>query len=210
MAPTSSAESLRAALAPHAAVLHRIAGGSIRHGLDHGAPAPVRLGDYPAALGERLASFVTLRQGGALRGCVGSAEAELPLAEDVARSAFMAAFRDYRFRTLKAAELAVTAIEISVLTPFRPLAFADEDDLAARLGPGRDGLILEGNGGRGVFLPQVWETLSEPHAFLSHLKERAGLPPTPLDPAVRAHRFEAIKLAEGGAEANAVTSPPAR
>lgn len=199
MAPMSSVETLRAALAPHAAVLHRIAGSSIRHGLDHGAPAPVRLGDYPAPLGQRLASFVTLRQGGALRGCVGSAEAELPLAEDVARSAFMAAFRDYRFRTLKAAELAVTAIEISVLTPFQPLEFADEDDLAARLVPGRDGLILESDGARGVFLPQVWETLSEPHVFLAHLKDKAGLPPTPLAATVRAHRFEAIKLAEDSA-----------
>lgn len=199
MAPMSSAESLRATLAPHAAALHSIARGSIRHGLDHGAPAPVSLGDCAAPLGQRLASFVTLRQGGALRGCVGSAEAELPLAEDVARSAFMAAFRDYRFPLLKAAELTVTAIEISVLTPVRPLAFADEDDLVARLVPGRDGLILEGNGGRGVFLPQVWETLSDAHAFVAHLKDKAGLPRTPLDPAVRAHRFEAIKLAEGTA-----------
>ena len=199
----SSAETLRAALAPHAAALHRIARGSIRHGLGHGALAPVRLGDCPAPLGERLASFVTLRQGDALRGCVGSAEAERPLAEDVARSAFLAAFRDSRFRPLAAAELAMTAIEISVLTPFRPLAFTDEDDLAAQLVPGRDGLILEGDGGRGVFLPQVWEMLADAHAFLSHLKDKAGLPATPLDPAVRAHRFEAIKLAE-------VTGPFAR
>ena len=198
MAPMSSAETLRAAL-------HRIAHGSIRHGLGHGAPAPVRLGDCPAPLGRRLASFVTLRQGGALRGCVGSAEAERPLAEDVARSAFLAAFRDSRFRPLATAELAMTAIEISVLTPFRPLEFADEDDLAAQLVPGRDGLVLESDGGRGVFLPQVWETLSDAHAFLGHLKDKARLPHAPLSATVRAHRFEAIKLAEGAAAARGMT-----
>ncbi len=203
MAPMSSTETLHAALAPHAAALHRIAHGSIRHGLGHGAPAPVRLGDFPAPLGERLASFVTLRQDGALRGCVGAADAELPLAEDVARSAFLAAFRDSRFRPLAAGDLAMTAIEISVLTPFQPLAFADEDDLAAQLVPGRDGLILESERARAVFLPQVWETLADAHAFLAHLKDKAGLPSKPLDPAVRAHRFEAIKLAE-------VTAPIAR
>ena len=38
------------------------------------------------------------------------------------------------------------------------------------------GLILEAEGRRGTFLPQVWESLPSPTEFLSHLKQKAGLP----------------------------------
>jgi hypothetical protein len=57
MAPLSSAETIRAALAPHAATLPGIARCSIRHGPGHGAPEAI-------ALGEKLAP-VFLFPGGA-------------------------------------------------------------------------------------------------------------------------------------------------
>ncbi len=107
MAPLSSVETIRAALA-----LSGIARSSIRHGLSHGAPEALALCDYPAPLREKLASFVTLRQGSDLRGCVGTTYAAHPLAEDLTRNAFLSAFKDPRFLPLAASEFAATAIEV--------------------------------------------------------------------------------------------------
>lgn len=193
----SSVDAIRAALAPHAAALHAIARDAIRCGFDRDAPARRRARGHDAeALRGKLASFVTLRRDGVLRGCAGSAYAVRPLADDVSQNAYIAAFRDKRFAALARAEFAATVIEISVLGPPERVAFVDEADLASRLVPGRDGLILEHEDARGLFLPQVWQTLPDPRSFLDHLKDKAGLWPAPLDPAVRALRFEAVTFAE--------------
>ena len=57
-----------------------------------------------------------------------------------------------------------------------PLPARDERDAIAKLVQGEDGVILESGSRRGVFLPQVWESLPDPREFLAHLKEKAGLP----------------------------------
>ena len=48
-----------------------------------------------AFLSEPGASFVTLKQNGRLRGCIGTLEAHRPLVEDVVRNAAAAALDDY-------------------------------------------------------------------------------------------------------------------
>jgi AmmeMemoRadiSam system protein A len=192
----SSVETLRTALTPHIEALHGLARESIRHGLGACAPPDVRLTDHPAPFRDRLASFVTLRLDDDLRGCVGTAYAQRPLAEDLTRNAFLAAFHDTRFLPLGAAEFTATTIEISILSSPETLAFADERDLATRLVPGRDGLILEQHGRRGLFLPQVWDMLPDAVAFLDHLKHKAGLPSSPLSSVAQAQRFEVIKFTE--------------
>lgn len=206
MAPMSSPDTLRAALAPHAATLHGIARDAIRRGFGRDAPSGIDSRAYASALRQTMASFVTLRRGDELRGCVGTAYAARPLAEDVAQNAFHAAFSDNRFQPLSMAEFDGLSVEVSVLTPPEPLPFADEEDLAGRLVPGRDGLMLEHGRARGLFLPQVWEKLPDPHDFLDYLKDKAGLRSAPLDPAVRALRFEAIKFEEA-APANSLADP---
>ena len=55
------------------------------------------------------------------------------------------------------------------------ITFANEADLIQQLRPGVDGLILADGKHRGVFLPVVWQGLSEPKEFLNHLKLKAGL-----------------------------------
>ncbi len=122
------------------------------------------------------AAFVTLTQQGALRGCIGSLTAYRPLREDVAANAVNAAVRDPRFPPLTAHELPATHIEVSVLSEPEPYPFTNRADAASRLRPGVDGLTLEYGSRRGTFLPQVWDTLSEPDEFLSHLVRKAGLP----------------------------------
>lgn len=168
------------ASANHAAyreLLLQLARQAIRHGLTHGEPMAVEVRDYPAALRERRACFVTLRLDGQLRGCIGTLEAFRPLVVDLAANAHAAAFHDPRFPPLTAPELDRLSIHISILSPPEPVAFADEQDLLERIRPGVDGLILSAGGHRGTFLPSVWESLPEPRQFLSQLKLKAGLPP---------------------------------
>ncbi|MCX5662038.1 MAG: AmmeMemoRadiSam system protein A [Planctomycetota bacterium] len=161
--------------------LRRVAAASIAHGLRFGSPMTILLLEYPSALHVTRATFTTLDLDGRLRGCIGSLEATRPLVDDVAHSAFGAAFRDPRFAPVTQAELPRLQIHISILAPATPMTFASEEDLLGQLRPGVDGLILSEESPtvgrrRGTFLPAVWETLPDPRAFLQHLKRKAGLP----------------------------------
>ena len=157
-------------------VLIDIARSSIRHGLEEGAPLPVRESQYGDDLQRQGACFVTLRIDGRLRGCIGSVEAWRPLVADCADNAFAAAFRDPRFPAVTGSEYARLDYHISVLSPAEPVHFRNEQELLDSIRPGVDGLVLEDKGHRGTFLPSVWEELETPEKFLSHLKLKAGLP----------------------------------
>jgi hypothetical protein len=124
----------------------------------------------------RGASFVTLTSGGALRGCIGSLEIARSLGEDVAANALAAAFEDPRFPKLTRDEWPGSRVEVSVLSAPKPVRFADEADLLAQLRPGEDGVILEHEGRRATYLPQVWEGLPDKRRFLEELAKKAGLP----------------------------------
>ena len=150
---------------------------------------------YPA-LRKPGATFVTLTQGGQLRGCIGSLEAWRPLEEDVRSNAQSAAFRDPRFPPLACAELERTRVEVSLLTPPEPMPVADEEDAIRQMRPGIDGMIFECNGRRGTFLPQVWESLPDPRQFFAHLKLKAGFAPDFWSPSVSLYRYEVQKWKE--------------
>jgi hypothetical protein len=122
------------------------------------------------------ATFVTLMKNGELRGCIGSLQAARPLGLDVAENALGAAFRDPRFPALTAAEWPQCRVEVSLLSTPKPVRFADEADLLEQIRPGEDGLILEADGRRATFLPQVWESVPDKRAFLNELIRKAGLP----------------------------------
>jgi AmmeMemoRadiSam system protein A len=129
-------------------------------------------------LQEPGAAFVTLRQRAdrALRGCIGSIEALGPLGDAVVTAALGAAFRDPRFSPLARVELPLVLLDVSVLSPMMPLPVADEADAVAQLDRARPGVLLTYGRRRGVFLPQVWDTLGDAGEFLRHLKRKAGLP----------------------------------
>ena len=114
-----------------------------------GEPPPRLPSDRSEAFGEPRALFVTLRNGEALRGCIGTLAPEGDLSRTVPRFALRAAFEDPRFPSLAADELPKCTLEISVLTPPRPLD--DPEEIVI----GRDGLILEVGGRRALLLPQV-------------------------------------------------------
>jgi len=142
------------------------------------------------------ASFVTLKKGGELRGCIGSLEAVRAVGDDVQANATAAAFHDPRFAPLQDYEFDAVRIEVSLLSAAATLSFRDENDALAQLAPGRDGLIFEYAGHRATFLPQVWEQLPEPRAFLGQLKHKAGLAHDFWDPAVKLSRYTVSKWHE--------------
>ena len=121
-------------------------------------------------------TFVTLKQQGQLRGCIGTLSPAEPLAEGVRRNAVNAAFHDPRFSPLTDRDLDQILIEVSVLTEPRPLEFSDPEDLLRKLRPNVDGVILRQGYASATFLPQVWEQLPKKEDFLGHLCLKAGLP----------------------------------
>jgi len=100
-----------------------------------------------------------------------------------------AALRDPRFPPLSARELAETQIEVSVLSDSEPYPFIHRADAVSGLRPGVDGLILEYGSHRGTFLPQVWDSVSDPDDFLAHLVRKAGLPAGWWDDDARLSRY---------------------
>jgi AmmeMemoRadiSam system protein A len=149
-----------------------VARGAIDAGLQKAVP-PERGEGWLAQAG---ASFVTLTSAGSLRGCIGSLQALRPLGADVAANAAAAAFRDPRFAPLAAAEWLQCRVEVSLLSAPKPVRFADEADLLAQVRAGEDGIILEADGKRATFLPQVWEDIADKRTFFAHLMRKAGLP----------------------------------
>ena len=161
--------------------------------------APSTAREDAAWLQDLGASFVTLTQQGNLRGCIGSLMARRSLLADVKANALAAAFQDPRFTALTEAELAVTSVEVSVLSAMADMAFASEADALAQLRPHIDGVLLESGGHRATFLPQVWEQLPTPNTFMAHLKRKAGLPVDFWSPQVRLQRYTVSKWSEAAA-----------
>lgn len=147
-------------------------------------------------LREPGATFVTLTRAGALRGCIGSLEAVRPLHLDVESNALAAAFSDPRFSPLSVHEYPDIDIEVSLLSPMQPVMAESESHALTLMRPGTDGVLLEYNGQRGTFLPQVWEQLPEPRAFLAHLKQKAGLPANFWADGIRLSRYTVTKWRE--------------
>jgi AmmeMemoRadiSam system protein A len=126
-------------------------------------------------LAERGATFVTLKEDGELRGCIGSLNAHRPLGKDVADNALGAAFRDPRFAPVTAEDWPRLRVEVSLLSEPEFMDFRDEGDVLARLRPGIDGVIFFNGCQKATFLPQVWEQLPAPRDFMAALKRKAGL-----------------------------------
>jgi hypothetical protein len=147
-------------------------------------------------LAQAGATFVTLMREGALRGCIGSLEAARPLGVDVSQNALGAAFRDPRFPPLEGAEWPQCRVEVSLLSTPKAIRFADEADLLEQIRAGEDGLILEAEGRRATFLPQVWEGMPDRRQFLRELARKAGLPGDVRLARCKVSRYRVVKWKE--------------
>jgi AmmeMemoRadiSam system protein A len=123
-------------------------------------------------LNRRGAAFVTLRVGGALRGCIGSFEARAPLWRTVHEMATAAATRDPRFPPLAPRDLPELSLEISVLGPARRVEGPADIEI------GRHGLEVRRGFARGLLLPQVAaDHHLDRESFLAETCRKAGLRP---------------------------------
>jgi AmmeMemoRadiSam system protein A len=157
-----------------------------------------RLADLPRALQEPASSFVTLYNQSDLRGCIGSTHARYSLAVDVVRNA-AAATRDPRFPPVLPREVDEIRLEVSVLSPSRPLTYENYEDLLGKLRPGVDGVIINWNERHALLLPQVWERLPQPAQFLQVLCDKAHIPQQVLwavPPEIAVLTFEAHSFRE--------------
>lgn len=129
--------------------------------------------------GRPSGAFVTLSEypSHALRGCIGFPLPILPLGKAVVEAA-RSACHDPRFPDLSERELAGVTVEVTVLTVPEPIAAGSPEECIRQVVVGRDGLIIEYRGRRGLLLPQVpieWGWSAE--EYLAHLSMKAGLPP---------------------------------
>ena len=117
------------------------------------------------------AVFVTIKEKGSLRGCIGHIQAMMPLYKSIINNAIAACSSDPRFPPMTKEELKDMDIEISILSPFMPLK--DVKNIQV----GKHGLYIVKGMQSGLLLPQVptefgWSR----DEFLEHLCTKAGLP----------------------------------
>lgn len=170
-----------------------LAKGALRYYLEKGtAPTAEKLGiEITPGMQQIMGAFVTLREHGNLRGCIGEITPTRPVYEAVMQRAIDAAVHDYRFSSVGKDEFKELSFEISALTPSQSVPSYQDIVL------GRDGVVLQKNGRSAVFLPQVapeqgWG-LEE---MLSQLARKAGLPADAWKKDASFTVFQAIVFAE--------------
>ncbi|MDR4506808.1 MAG: AmmeMemoRadiSam system protein A [Candidatus Brocadiaceae bacterium] len=136
-------------------------------------PIPENTSEHPD-LQRKQGLFVTLKTHGKLRGCIGSFVAETPLYQATSEIAIAAATCDSRFEFnhIKPSELGELEIEISLLSPLKPIQNPFDFEL------GRHGISIKSDDQTGCFLPKVAIEMGwSKEEFLSHCcSSKAGLP----------------------------------
>ncbi len=153
--------------------------------------------DFADVLFDKGTSFVTLKQNGKLRGCIGSLMPNRAISFDVAANTYAAAIEDDRFSPLTAEELPNIDIVISLLTGYEKIKYKDEADLLNQLRAGIDGLVIRDGNRQGLFLPSVWQELPNKQDFLKNLKLKAGLSPSYWSNNIKAYRFQVVEIKKG-------------
>jgi len=145
--------------------------------------------EWPYPLG---GVFATLELAGELRGCIGYFHRDEDILLLTRRAVVAAALDDPRFGRVSREEVPALAISITVLAP--PVAIADPSEIVI----GRDGLLIERAGARGLLLPQVavrrgWNR----EVFLRETCRKAGLALDAWrDGETVVQRFEAVHFEE--------------
>ena len=121
---------------------------------------------------EARGCFVTMHNGGELRGCIGQFQPATSLVQTL-REMAIATTQDPRFRhrPVTPAEVAQINVEISVLSPLEKT----QDPMSLKWG--EHGIYIQSGGASGCFLPQVaTETGWSTEEFLNHCcRDKAGL-----------------------------------
>ena len=141
----------------------------------------------PPPLSERAGVFVTIRTGGALRGCIGTlSPTRLTVAHEIITNAVAAATADPRFPAVRLHELPWLTFEVDRLAPPEPVP--DE----SHLDPARYGVVVEADLRKGVLLPAI-EGISTIQQQIALARAKAGIPPAA---PVRLYRFAVTRYLE--------------
>jgi len=121
-------------------------------------------------LNQERGAFVTLKESGELRGCIGYTSSLKPLYLTVRDTATYAALRDPRFSPVSASELPKLEYEISVLSPLRRVLDVRQIKV------GQHGLLMKDDTHEGILLPQVpVEEKWDRQKFLEETCAKAGM-----------------------------------
>lgn len=135
-------------------------------------------------LGRTAGCFVSLKEHGQLRGCIGTISAtQGNLALEILQNAVSACSQDPRFDPVEEYELPNLVYSVDVLGP------TERIDTPEMLDVRRYGVIVEHGARRGLLLPNLdgVDTVEEQIAIA---KQKAGIP---ADTAVRLQRFEVVR-----------------
>lgn len=146
--------------------LHQMLYKALHHALEQSADSVI-----PDDLKQPGGAFVSIHLDEQLRGCIGQMTSDKPLWQTIIDMGLAACTSDHRFEPVSAGDLMRCQLEISILSPLKPVHDIGEIE------PGRDGIYLVSGSSSGVFLPQVatkqgWTTLQ----MLEHCAhDKAGI-----------------------------------
>ena len=133
---------------------------------------------------EQAGAFVSIKENGALRGCIGTIQAtQTCIAEEIIGNAISASSRDYRFSPIEEEELDQLTISVDILGQREPINSADELDVL------RYGVIVTKGNKRGLLLPNL-EGVDTVEEQIAIAKRKAGIG---VSEKVALERFEVVR-----------------
>ncbi len=138
----------------------------------------------PELYSSRAGTFVSLKEDGRLRGCIGTIQAvQGSLAEEIIANAVSACSRDPRFPPVEAWEAERLTVSVDVLGETEPIASPEDLDVA------RYGVIVTKGTKRGLLLPNL-EGVDTVEQQIAIAKQKAGIRE---GEAVALERFEVVR-----------------
>ena len=136
-------------------------------------------------LSRRAGVFVSLKEEGRLRGCIGTiSPVKRCIAEEIAENAVSAAARDPRFHPVEPQELDRLTYSVDVLGPTEKISSGKELDVK------RYGVVVSRGMRRGLLLPNL-EGVDSVEQQIDIARQKAGIPEDAQD--IRLERFEVVR-----------------
>lgn len=133
---------------------------------------------------DRAGAFVSIKENGALRGCIGTIQAtQTSIAEEIIGNAISASSRDYRFSPIEEEELDKLTISVDILGECEPIESADDLDVL------RYGVIVTKGNKRGLLLPNL-EGVDMVEEQIAIAKRKAGIG---ISEKAELQRFEVVR-----------------
>lgn len=133
---------------------------------------------------DRAGVFVSIKENGNLRGCIGTIGAvQTSIAEEIIENAVSASTRDPRFSPIEQDELELLTISVDVLGKMQPIDSQDELDVK------RYGVVVTKGYKRGLLLPNL-EGVDTVEEQIAIAKSKAGIGEKEK---VQLERFEVVR-----------------